>query len=410
MSGTLKRLGPGVRPGLRDGLNHISGSGGLPPILGKWFFVDKTSGNAARDGRSPDNAFAELKDAYDACTSGAGDGICLFSRGTSASATSSRITFPLVWSKHAITVIGVSSGGRMFNRARISNTEHTTGALTTIAFPSATTITDSGSGFISDGFVVGDVLTIDTTDNTNDGSDAIITAVTAGTITCGASTFTIQTAATAGSTTINSFSAQLIDLTGDNNRFENLSIVNHSSDAAALGGVRVSGNRNAFDNVHVIGAGHATPGAVATASHLFINGGQENFFERCSFGTDSVLWAAANAPILFDANSWRNGFYDCDVVLYSKTAGGGAIKSTDATSIEGFQKFARCRFINWNENGLTALTSAFIGTKPNSGYILMDSCSLVGWAAWDSVAANNTVYVANSDATASGAGGIATTV
>ena len=410
MSGTLKRLGPGLRPGERDGLQHISGTGGLPPILGKWFFVDKTSGDDNRDGRSPDNAFAELRAAYDACTSGAGDGICLFSRGTSASATSSRMTFPLVWSKHAITVIGVSSGGRMFNRARVSNTDNTTGSITTIAFPTGTTITDSASAFVTNGFVVGDVLTILTNDTTNDGSSAIVTAVTAGTLTCGAETFTVQTAGTVGAATISSFNAQLIDLTGDNNRFENLSIVNHSADAASLGSVRISGNRNSFKNVHMIGAGHATPGAVATASHLFINGGQENFFEGCTFGTDSVLWASTNAPILFDANSWRNGFYDCDVVLYSKTSGGGAIKSTDATSMEGFQKFARCRFINWNENGLTALTSAFIGTKPTSGYILMDACSLVGWSAWDSVGANNTIYIANSDATASGAGGIATTI
>jgi len=406
----LKRLGPGVRPGLRDGLDFIQGAAGLPTIFGQWYFCDKTSGVSTNDGKSPTSAFADITTAYAACTSGAGDGICIISRGTSAAATTSRITFPLVWSKHAITVVGISSGARKFNRARISNTEHTTGALTTLAFPSATTITDSASGFVTAGFAVGDILRINTTEGTNDGTSDIVTAVAAGTLTCGASSFTIQTAAAAGSTTINSFCAQLIDVTGDNNHFENVSIANHSSDAAALGSVRISGNRNNFVNVHMIGAGHATPGAVATASHLFINGGEENNFERCSFGTSSVLWAAANAPILFDANSWRNSFYDCDIDIYSATAGGGAIKSTDATAIEGWQTFSKCRFKCFNPNGLTALTSAFIGTKPTSGYLLMDSCSLAGWAAWDSVGGNNTVYVANSDATASGAGGIATTV
>jgi hypothetical protein len=40
----------------------------------------------------------------------------------------------------------------------------------------------------------------------------------------------------------------------------------------------------------------------------------------------------------------------------------------------------------------------------------MDCCSLVGWAAWDSVGGNDMVYVANSAAVAAGAGGIATTV
>ena len=81
-----------------------------------------------------------------------------------------------------------------------------------------------------------------------------------------------------------------------------------------------------------------------------------------------------------------------------------------ATSFEGWMTFARCRVKNFNTNGLTNLTSAYIGTGQNSGYALFDACSLAGWAAWDSVGGNNTCFIANSDATASGAGGIATTI
>jgi len=406
----LKRLGPGLRPGLKGGLDFVSDVQGLPPILGQWYFVDPTDGADSQDGKSAQKALADLDTAYARCTSGAGDGICLLARGTSSAGTTSRQSFPLVWSKHGITVFGVSSGARQFNRARVSNEEHTTGAITTIAFGADTiTITDSASGFVTAGFEVGDVLRIDTTSNTNDGTTDVITAVTAGTITCSASSFTEETAAAAGSTTINSYPLDLIQVTGDNNRFENLSIVNHSSDAAAIGGLSVGGNRNAFHNVHVIGAGHATPGAVADAYDLKVHG-EENSFEGCTFGTSSVLSAAANSNVLFDTNSWRNNFYDCDFQGYSETAGRGAINSADATAIEGWTVFARCRFFNFYTNGITDLTSAFIGTALTSGYLLMDSCSLAGWAAWDSVGGNNNVYVANSDATASGAGGIATTV
>lgn len=304
--------------------------GSLPPIRGTWYFVDPKDGLAANDGLSPGSAKANITEAYALCTDGAGDGIVLFSAGTTSADTTSYLSAVLAWAKSGITVYGVASGSRVFGRARISNT----------------------------------------------------------------------------STVVNL--ANLITVSGSNNRFENVSFFNSGSNVAAVGCVKVSGHRNAFINCHMVGAGHATPAAAVTANDLTIDGGQDNSFERCVFGTDTIIRAAANGNIVFDGTAWRNNFYDCDVICYSATAGKGAIKSADADAFSGFQIFARCRFMAWKDNGLGALTSAFIGTKPTSGQILMDSCSLVGWAAWDSVGANDTVYVSNSDATASGAGGIAT--
>jgi len=96
--------------------------GSLPPIRGTWFFVDPTSGLAANDGLSPGSAKAGLKEAYDLCTSGAGDGVVLFSAGTDAAYSTSFLSAALAWSKHGITVIGIASGNRMFQRARVANT------------------------------------------------------------------------------------------------------------------------------------------------------------------------------------------------------------------------------------------------------------------------------------------------
>ena len=80
--GKLKRPGPGLRPGLRNSLGFLSAQAGLPFILGKWYFVDKTSGSDNNDGREPESAVAEYIEAYSRVLSGAGDGICLISRGT----------------------------------------------------------------------------------------------------------------------------------------------------------------------------------------------------------------------------------------------------------------------------------------------------------------------------------------
>jgi hypothetical protein len=306
--------------------------GALPPIRGTWYFVDPTSGLAANDGLSPGSAKASLKEAYDLCTDGAGDGICLMSAGTTSAGCTSYLTAALTWSKSGITVYGISSGTRKYGRARIANA--------------------------------------------------------------------------AASTNL----ANLITMSGSNNRFMNVHMFNGGSNVAAVGCLSITGNRNAFENCHFVGAGHATPAAAVGAYDLEIAGGQENTFERCTFGTDTIIRAAANANIRFDGDAWRNAFYDCDVLCYSETAGKGAIMSVDATGLDGFQVFSRCRFMAWKPNGLGSLTAAIIGTKPNSGQILFDSCTLVGWAAWGAAGMSGAFYVANSDATASGAGGIATSV
>src|SRR3972149_3151000 len=399
----------GFSPELRTQLGLLWAGGGLPPIRGTWFYVDPKAGSNTNGGLSVDEAVADIQTAYGLCTTGAGDGIVVLSGGTTAANTTSYFDTPLTWSKHGITGVGVAAPVAMYGRARIANVERTTGSLTTIAFPTATTITDSAEGFLTAGFEVGNVLRVNTTEGTNDGTGHIITAVTAGTITCAASTFTIQTAGTAGATTINSYCAQLIIVSGSNNIFLNLNIGNWSSDALALGAVQVTGNRNYFGGCHFVGAGHATPAAVAGAYDVEINAGQENTFERCTFGTDTIIRAAANGNIRFDTNAWRTRFYNCDIVSYSATAGKGGVLCADATGLEGIQLFKQCSFLNWNENGIDKVDSVFIGTKPTSGALVMDGCSCVGYTAWDSVAGNDMVYIVNSDATASGAGGIATT-
>jgi hypothetical protein len=397
-------LGPVVEAALASG---------LPTIRGSWFAVDPYG---ATDGREPkeygyEAVYSTLLDAYNACTSGRGDGIAVLSGGTgTASHTTSYLSAPLAWTKHGITVFGVSAPTRVFGRARVASVTRTTGSLTTLAFATTTTITDSASGFLTAGFKVGDVLRVHDTGGFNQSAGHIITAVTAGTITCAASTFVVKSAALSGATVVSSYNANMIDLSGSNNTFMNLHVGNFGADALSVGCLKVSGHRNYFGNCHFIGAGHATPAATTGAYDLELNGGQENTFENCVFGTDTIIRGAANANIRFDTNVWRSRFYGCEILSYSATAGKGAIASADATALEGVQVFKECQFINWNENGIGALTSAFIGTKPTSGAILIDGCSLVGWAAWDSVGGNDMVYVVNSDATASGAGGIATTV
>ena len=379
-------------------------------IRGRWFYVDPTDGNNGYDGLTKETAVADIREAYNRCVSGNGDGIRVYSRGTTSAGTTSYLKYPLAWTKHGITVIGVAAPSMMGGRARISNKEVATGSLTTIAFVDTAgvyTITDSAAGFITAGFIVGQTIDVDSNSNTNDGQYTV-TKVEAGALTVTESV-TDESAATAGATTITSFNAQLLNISGDNNSFFNIYVANHGSNAYAVGSVLLSGMRNAFLNVHMYGAGHATPAAVTGAYDLELDGSSENTFYGCMLGSDTTVRDAVNANIRLDGTCGHEKFIGCEIRSHSENAGHGAIMCVDITGFADVIVFKDCWFINTKPNGMSALTSAFIGSKPNSGYLLLDGCSLLGWAAWDSAAGNDRVFVANSAAVASGGGGIATT-
>ena len=397
----------GFNPMLRGALSEIAFNCALPPILGKWYFVDPENGSSTAGGDTPESPVASLETAYGKCVSGNGDGIVLFSSGTSTAHTTSYLKQELDWSKHGITVVGVAAPSRMFGRARVSNSQITTGSLTTLSFTNSGTadyISDSAEGFLTAGFEVGQTIDVVANSGTNDGQYTI-SAVAAGKLTLSASdSLSTETAVTAGATTITSYNANLLKISGNNNAFFNVHFGNFSSNANALGCVEITGARNYFGNCHMIGAGHATPGAVAGAYDLKLNGAEEASFDACTFGTDSVLKAAANGEVLIDGTALRIQFNDCTFLSYSATSGKGAIKSADASSHQGVIEFNGCRFINWNENGIAAVDDVFIGTAPTSGaYAVTPDSLCVGFTGWGA-----NVYVAGAAAAASAGGQIAT--
>lgn len=346
----------------------------------------------------------DIEDALDLVVSGRGDGIVLWSGGTTAANTTSYLTKNLDINKAALSIIGMSAGNRTFGRARIANKQVTTGSITTLAFPTATTITDSDSGFVTAGFAVGQTINIVTNSGTNDGT-AIITAVTAGTITCSASTFTPETAATAGASTLTNYISDLITISADNVNLYGTHIGHWGDQANDLGGLKVTGNRIGIQRCHIVGAGNATPGAVATARSLLLDGCQEVDVEDCVIGTDTIAKEAANGEVTIDGGCWRIGFRRTKIICQSTTAGKVAVKSNDATSFSGIMSFEDCKFHNWNPNGITAIDDAFGGTGATSGDFAVDAaCSTVGFTGWGAG-----VYVAAATSAASAAGGISTT-
>lgn len=205
--------------------------------------------------------------------------------------------------------------------------------------------------------------------------------------------------------------AKILTVSGSNNLFEGLHVGNFGSNAAAVGCLEVTGHRNHFKSCHFIGAGHATPAAVATAFDVKVNGAQETFFEDCVFGTDTIIRAAANANLVFDGGAWRTRFKNCIFISYSATAGHGMISLADADAISGFQMFENCKFLNWTPNGLTELTSVVIGTKATSGQLYFDNKSeYAGFGAWGAAGMSGCIYTGSVAPTASAGGGKAVTI
>lgn len=343
--------------GLSIGGVPVSGTS-IPPITGTYYHVCPGSstitnnqgkqvvGSSGNDGLSVNSPLDSIVTAYNKCVSGAGDGIILWGFGTSTAMNTSYLSSSLTWSKSGITVVGIASPSGTSMRSRVSN-------LSTV-------------------------------------------------------------------TTL----ANLITVSGSDNRFFNVAFFNSGSDATALGCIRVSGARNAFVNCHIASPGHATPAQTTGSYALDCYGASENAFIHCTIGLDTVDQdgsQAATGQIKFTGSSGgasadctRNVFEDCTILSYWSYANAicGAIHHVGSgDSIARTQQFKRCSFINF-KLGLPTTTppaNLVVGTAPNNGVILLDNCTVLGYAAYDAVTTNDRVYVTSPATNATGGLAVVTT-
>lgn len=202
--------------------------------------------------------------------------------------------------------------------------------------------------------------------------------------------------------------ASLITVSGQNNRFINLTISQEGDANTCLCSVIVTGARNSFEGVH-FNLTHATPAGTAYASCLDLRA-SENVFRDCTIGSNSTTWAqASNGQLTFSTTKQgQNLFTGCRILSKSKTAGHGALYIKGTTTMNGWTIFRDCQFLNFSPDGgaITTIATVVTGDAQTDCGILIHNCSEVGWAAWSVLASK--VYVGCSGETAAGAGGIAT--
>ncbi len=210
--------------------------------------------------------------------------------------------------------------------------------------------------------------------------------------------------------------ANLMTISGSNNRFINMMLINEGSGAAALGGVAITGARNYFNNVHFAGTTHGTPAVLTGTYSLSFSGAEENTFDACVLGTDTVDMDGSQADtgiIKFASLTGRALFRNCLIQSYWSYANStcGLIHMIGGDCIMRHVIFDGCIMANY-KTGLLATNdpaSAFVGTAPNNGAFLLKDCALLGYTSWDSATGNDRVYCSMPVVTAAGGIAVVTT-
>ena len=168
---------------------------------------------------------------------------------------------------------------------------------------------------------------------------------------------------------------------------KNISLVQgQTEDAKASVGIHVTGLRNYFENVSVITAIHANQCDEAGTSWVRVDG-EENVFQSCYIGQDTIARSAANANVQFGSGSaeeaTRNVFRDCIFPAYADNAGVLFINAANATDTQRWNMFERCTFVN---TGTSTMTEGV--QYDGNGVLLLKDCGFYGCT--DVVAADNT--------------------
>lgn len=151
----------------------------------------------------------------------------------------------------------------------------------------------------------------------------------------------------------------------------------------------ISGDRNYFGNVQFGGMGAANGAARAGSYCVYLNDGDENTFDGCTFGLDTINRSAANASVKFGGQSQRNVFQNCLFPMYATATSPWFIDANSVGSIDRFQLFKGCTFIN---TGTSTLAGVVSFNASQGGKIVFDNCTVTGAAVW-TASATPTVIV-----------------
>jgi len=170
-------------------------------------------------------------------------------------------------------------------------------------------------------------------------------------------------------------------ISGMGNRFINLKMV-VEEDVNVL--ISLTGNRNYFYNCELAGICNSTTGDDTAARVLSLSAAEENLFENCAIGIDTVARSAANASVELASASTRNIFRGCIFPAWCDNAGVLFVKAASAADIDRYAIFQNCIFHNAAYSSSTTMTVGFSLHAAVGGTVILDGCSALGVTDWSS--------------------------
>jgi hypothetical protein len=192
--------------------------------------------------------------------------------------------------------------------------------------------------------------------------------------------------------------------------FQNVMFVNEGNATTNPICATLTGSRNYYGNVTF-----RTTGALAvvetTKRDVYFNSGDgENYFHRCTFGTDTYDGSANAANYVFEfaasAESSRNVFDHC-LWLGSGSTGASFI-TAGLSSMSSFQIFDNCWFLNNDHGTMNAMTQAFSINAGCGGHLIMHKC--ISYGATNMETSDSNMIITNpAEAAATGIKGVVCT-
>jgi hypothetical protein len=162
-------------------------------------------------------------------------------------------------------------------------------------------------------------------------------------------------------------------ISANNCSFTNFMIYN-SNDVNVL--VNSTGDYNTYNNVHFAGIANATTGDDTAGRCLVLTGSDDNKFNSCTFGVDTVSRSAANANLEFASASARNEFTNCRFVSHCDNAGVLFVTAADAATLDRYALFDHCLFYNPGANSASTVQTVAMDLHAAAGG------SILLWDSW----------------------------
>jgi hypothetical protein len=184
---------------------------------------------------------------------------------------------------------------------------------------------------------------------------------------------------TSGSTDVDAYTP-FLTVSGHGCIFQNISLVQgNSEDGKASVGILCSGNRNYFNNVSVLTGQHANQGD--EASEWVRVTGEENVFEKCFIGTDTIARGNnnASASVRFGdgtgSQAARNVFRNCIFPMFADDTEPLFVRVSAVADVQRWNLFEGCSFIN---TGTSTLAAAVAVVGSVTGKLFFKDCAFYG--------------------------------